>query len=102
MLIANGSPSMRATDCTPGTFRRLGRCSVSYTSLNSSSLSGSTSMLATNRYLDMIGIECFLTAVCVTQCPRWGGAASPMTLLYDPRCSAAQSLGNTLILQAPA
>src|SRR5262245_30208082 len=56
MLTAKGSPSTRVTACTPGTFNRLGTCSVSYTSLNNASLSRSTSMLATNRYLDLIGI----------------------------------------------
>src|SRR3984885_14916653 len=59
MLMTNGSLSMRVTAWTPGTFRRLGTCSVSYTSLKSASLSGSTSMLATNRYLALIGIERF-------------------------------------------
>src|SRR5215467_1248492 len=56
MLTAKASPSTRVTACTPGTFNRLGTCSVSYTSLNSDSSSRSTSMLATNRYLDLIGI----------------------------------------------
>src|ERR1700733_1099654 len=59
MLMTNGSLSMRVTACTPGTFRRLGTCSVSYTSLKSAALSGSTSMLATNRYLALIGIGLF-------------------------------------------
>src|ERR1700730_389572 len=75
MLMTNGSPSRRATACTPGTFRRLGTCSVSYTSLNNASLSGSTSMLATNRYLALIGIETF---PCCGSCPlELAGRASP-------------------------
>ncbi|MNC88644.1 hypothetical protein D3C83_44810 [compost metagenome] len=36
----------RVTDTTPGTLRRCGTCSVSYTSLNSASLSASTSIEA--------------------------------------------------------
>src|ERR1700686_3527002 len=75
MLMTNGSPSRRATACTPGTFKRLGTCSVSYTSLKSASLSGSTSMLATNRYLELIGIEPF--PCCGCRPLELAGRASP-------------------------
>src|SRR5690606_32876993 len=57
MTTLAGSALKRVTDTTPGTFSRFGTCSVSYTSLNSASLSGSTSMLAMNTYLVLTGMR---------------------------------------------
>src|SRR5262247_319004 len=74
MLTAKCSPAIRVTARTPGTLRRLGMCSVSYTSLKSASLSASTSMFTTNRYLELIGMRTCLAYLALTS-PRHGDRA---------------------------
>ena len=46
--IVSGRTLTRATERTPGTPRRIGTCSVSYTSLKMASRLGSTSIAALN------------------------------------------------------
>src|SRR5262247_163539 len=74
MLTAKCSPAIRVTARTPGTLRRLGMFSVSYTSLKSASLSASTSMFTTKRYLELIGMRTCLACLALAS-PRHGDRA---------------------------